>query len=723
MGNQLKIKEAVEHGNVEALKKLLKGVDLEKKNYHSHKHEKEEEGTNLLHLACSSKHKNLEVVKILLEHGERVNGKETSEGRTPIFFAVLEGERNYEVIELLLACGTDLNARDSSGKTILHHLLEEKDLDAKLIQRLVKEGMRGDMADVNGKTVLECLMEREEVEESLFLEFLKTSVIEKVGKGKRKSFWEYILFDTQKYDKFINCFLEKELGKEEVKGLRVFGLGEKIGKERIEKFLAFLNEGNRQKMIDELAFDSFFARQEEETVKFLFERVSLEVKMSKGEMLLEKILGSHISVNLMKELATSLLETGTDPSNCWKQLNSKFKQETEALVIKFVSERHATECLCALIENKADIGLIKTLLEKKFDLNLRNKKGNTALFEAFTKIVPLDMPLKKNQDSHVEYHRSVVSLLVSKGADINAQNDGATVLSLAFSKRNKEEVGWLLELGANPNAPYKDSSKGGYINHDKHVISFFLTNLPYDEKFWNYYWHMPMTLVYNGGDPNVRDSYGATLLHHRVAVFRNKSSTEKEKVIEDVQQLAKHGANVNIVADYISTQLLSNCTPLDLVLSDVTRTVLDINGKKEVRDQSLDAELVVSLLERGADLFVSGEGLSRGMRYLVEFGERIDLATMKKVLEGVFCNTCTTNEKMREMNAKFKNKHLQSFWECLLKREKSLVWSKQNHTLFPFPTQLGVKTFLLVVQRTCNALKEIFPKPLLWIVLQMALSE
>jgi ankyrin repeat protein len=80
---------------------------------------------------------------------------------------------------------------------------------------------------------------------------------------------------------------------------------------------------------------------------------------------------------------------------------------------------------------------VQLLLEKGADINAQNK-GWTVLHVAAS-----------------EGHEAVVQLLLEKGADINAQNQGWTALHVAASKGHEAVVQLLLEKGADINAQNK----------------------------------------------------------------------------------------------------------------------------------------------------------------------------------------------------------------------------------------------------------------------------
>lgn len=60
----------------------------------------------------------LQSASVLVSFGADVNSKD-EKGMTPLMLAARAG--NFEVVEFLLKAGSDPNARDAEGYTVLHH--------------------------------------------------------------------------------------------------------------------------------------------------------------------------------------------------------------------------------------------------------------------------------------------------------------------------------------------------------------------------------------------------------------------------------------------------------------------------------------------------------------------------------------------------------------------------------------------------------------------------
>jgi ankyrin repeat protein len=71
---------------------------------------------------------NVDVVKLLLEHGAAVNAKESGRGQTALMWAV--SQRNSEVARILVEHGADIHARSTMGSTPLLFAARVGDLDS-----------------------------------------------------------------------------------------------------------------------------------------------------------------------------------------------------------------------------------------------------------------------------------------------------------------------------------------------------------------------------------------------------------------------------------------------------------------------------------------------------------------------------------------------------------------------------------------------------------------
>jgi ankyrin repeat protein len=90
-------------------------------------------------------HKDLDIIKFLLDKGANVNAKD-SNGRTPIHMAFMNDQiPPFDIIKLLIENGADLHVRDNKGNTPFHVACIFLD-DVNIINYLIDNG-----ADINTK--------------------------------------------------------------------------------------------------------------------------------------------------------------------------------------------------------------------------------------------------------------------------------------------------------------------------------------------------------------------------------------------------------------------------------------------------------------------------------------------------------------------------------------------------------------------------------------------
>lgn len=146
-----------------------------------------------------------------------------------------------------------------------------------------------------------------------------------------------------------------------------------------------------------------------------------------GDQLLEAALQGHVKT------LTFLLDHGVD--------------------VNFQDEQYGASALHAAAQGGRE-EIVKLLLKRGADVNLKSKEGNTPLMAAA-----------------YNHHESVVRILVTAGAEVNIQNQAdETALSLAREERQEGIIQHLLNAGArdikkrcpNPNLKYKTWSVKDY---------------------------------------------------------------------------------------------------------------------------------------------------------------------------------------------------------------------------------------------------------------------
>jgi ankyrin repeat protein len=106
-----------------------------------------------VHLAVAGRRLE-EVTRLLL--GGRLVDMPDREGRTPLFYAVMDGDE--EIAETLVRYGADVNAQDLYGETPLHFAARED--RPSLAQFLLDNGAHVDTQDIEGNTpLLRCALD------------------------------------------------------------------------------------------------------------------------------------------------------------------------------------------------------------------------------------------------------------------------------------------------------------------------------------------------------------------------------------------------------------------------------------------------------------------------------------------------------------------------------------------------------------------------------------
>ena len=114
--NQTPLHSAAENGNFEMVKLLVEhGADVNAMNY---------EGATPLRTAIVWGH-NKDIIKYLIFNGSDVNIKDKTEGNS-IFLEFLMRWKDLEIAKMILEHGANINEPDNKGRTALHHVVSWK---------------------------------------------------------------------------------------------------------------------------------------------------------------------------------------------------------------------------------------------------------------------------------------------------------------------------------------------------------------------------------------------------------------------------------------------------------------------------------------------------------------------------------------------------------------------------------------------------------------------
>jgi ankyrin repeat protein len=127
---------------------LAKGADVNLKD---------KNGRTPLLLAAESA--DVEIVKLLLDKGAKVDAKDDDSGLTALHYAARLGNKN--AAELLIARSADINAKDKQDHTPLYFAVNQ---DYKVAEMLINKGADSSIRTESGQTLLQLAQERKQTE-------------------------------------------------------------------------------------------------------------------------------------------------------------------------------------------------------------------------------------------------------------------------------------------------------------------------------------------------------------------------------------------------------------------------------------------------------------------------------------------------------------------------------------------------------------------------------
>jgi len=242
----------------------------------------------------------------------------------------------------------------------------------------------------------------------------------------------------------------------------------------------------------------------------------------------KKIMKKAIPITLVIAIISFIGVTGTATDWTFSYKHYELKQ------LNSVDANGDTPLLRAV--KAGDIDSAKSLINKGVALDVKNKDGRNALFEAIRKpnnIELINLLIEKGaninikdnggydilQEAIIQSRDDLVMVLLEKGVDINyVDNNGSTVLHLAVERGDKELTKLLL-------------GKGIKINTlDKYGRTPLQYAVSYGEN------EICKLLIQNGANINIKDKDGNTALNLAI----------EHKNIEMVEALLKGGTGSNI---------------------------------------------------------------------------------------------------------------------------------------------------------------------------------
>lgn len=526
---------------------------------------------------------NLQIVKLLVEHGADVNAGRETGGRTPLLEAA--GQGHAEVVEFLIAKGADVNARGmgltpllaaSSWGRLAFATTGDK---ARTIRILLANG-----ADVN-------------LQDESWLKTGRTPLMFAVLKG-----------DAALVQALLACGARLDLKDKE--GQTALSLAKKDGLEYIEQLLTKAAKGEKAPQTDLPEHPLFKAVRDGhpgEVSALIARGADVNMRMPSGSTpLMVAADGNH------QEVVGILLKHRAD-------VNAKNGQNNTALIFAAI---------------KGHDGVARKLLGKKADVTVRNIGKSDALIYAVTgrKKAMVDLLLKHGAPVTNRYmdektalmvaasdaSTEIAKLLIAHKAEVDAADkDQVTSLMIACERGNIELVEALLKAGAqiDRKSKYGDTaltkaiaaknvpivkalvgSSGKFDRKDAVFSAVIAGNLEILQVLWTK--DVPVNgrgfaggtllmlaadgdlsvlkfLIGRGADVNLKDDEGKTALMKAVESFQAAN-------LSNVKYLIDHGADVNAVNNKGETALIIAVKKGD---EEMTRVLLEKGSPVSVKDR------------------------------------------------------------------------------------------------------------------------------------------
>jgi ankyrin repeat protein len=367
---------------------------------------------------------NLELSKKLIDRGADINNK-TKEDLNLLMFLFLSPSRfNEESVDFLLSKGFKLTEKNNKNQNLLH--LSAMDGDYEKLSYLVSKKLDINEKDVDGNTPLLFLQTKQNYQQLLDLLLKKGADIN----AQNNNGENILMIAMNNPIKLLNSENEKYLPPQFEytisKGIDI-NHKNKSG----ENILTYLLNSNYINL-----------------VKILISKgVDVNNKNNEGNTPLMLALKNSVE---SESIISLLLENGAD-------INSKNNQNESPLTFSLLNKNLSTT---KLILSRADIttidiemlfkrilsfekpysfdekdNFIKLLLDKGFDINTKNKKGNTLLIESIK-----------------TRNLNLFKLLIQKKADINIKDSyGYTPLQITQASPSYDDLKYILLLKGSKN--------------------------------------------------------------------------------------------------------------------------------------------------------------------------------------------------------------------------------------------------------------------------------
>ena len=564
-------------------------------------------GNTLLHYAvdgeCSK-----EVLQAIVESGIDVNATNKN-GVTPLMKASRRG--NIDAISVLLHAGADPNIIDGNGNTLLHYAVYVY-CRKEVLQEIVESGVDVNATNRNGITALMKASRRGHIDAISVL--LHAGVDPNIVDCNGNTLLHYAVYGDCSME-VLQAIVES--------GVDVNA----TNRDKITVLMVASTHRNR---------DAIFV--------LLHAGVDPNIVDGNGNTLLHYAVDGDYS----KEVLQSIVESGID-------VNATNKNGITALMM--ASRRGNIDAISVLLHAGADPNIVdgdgntllhyavyvdcskdvlQAIVHSCIDVNTTNRDGITALMTAsrWGNIDAISVLLHAGVDPNIvdcngntllhyavdgDYSKEVLQTIVESGVDVNATNwDGITVLMLASTHGNRDAISVLLHVGADPNIIDVDGNtflhKALEVDCSKEVLQAIVesgvdvnaTNKNGITALMTAYRRGNIdamsVLLHVGGDPNIVDGNGDTLL--RYAVHGHCSKEVLQAIVEsgiDVNATNKNGTSALMIASR-----RGNIDAISVLLHvGADRNSVDGNGDTLLHyavDGECSKEVLQAIVESGIDV-------------------------------------------------------------------------------------------------------------------------
>ena len=497
-----------------------------------------------------------DMVKYLILSGADLKEKD-SEGNDILLYAILNESPN-EMIKTIINSNADVNTKNNIDQTPLTVALAQKNVE--LVKMLIKAGAdTGNMPD--GQNLLFYAYDKK-VPLDIISELLDNGA------------------DINSVDFEGNNLLLKALkNDDETTALFAIEQGADIN----------LKDPEGETAVSYVLFNKASPK----VVKKIFSmEYNYGEKLEKPNKMLWKVLMEQNKLDLLKEVWDKMPDISTTPDAMGEiplqvALKGANNPELHKLALSYIKKADDKMVWGALKEE--DFSLFRDLLAKDANINSQNEDGDIML----TYIVKND------------YNERYTDLVLSKGADINAENtQKQTALDIAVQKGNIKVAKYLLEKGANPNREVEGEtylSKAtasqseltelllSYTKNLKPTLSNGESLLMRSVKNLN----LPLfefLAKQKDVDFTVVDDNGNTLLLASADYFENPDSNIDEKLLSKnfltiAKALLDKGLDINARNDNGETLLIKLARHCGLEYDELAKFLISKGANTELRDQ------------------------------------------------------------------------------------------------------------------------------------------